>query len=106
MAKGTSSSEERLDELYREPPEGFVARRDRLAKELRDAGDRAQAERVKKLRRPTVAAALINRAAHTSPRLLEDFAAASSQLEEAQGRALEGESEGAVEWRAAAERER
>jgi hypothetical protein len=95
-----------LDELYREHPEGFVAGRDRLVKELRAAGDREEAERVKKLRRPSVAAWLINRVALTSPAQLQEFAEASRELEQAQSRALEGKDEGAAEWRAAAARER
>jgi hypothetical protein len=103
---GPAAAEQRLDELYREHPEGFVAGRDQLVKDLRAAGARDEAERVKKLRRPTVAAWLINRAALESPTQLEEFAAASRQLEDAQGRALEGKDEGAAGWRAAAERER
>jgi hypothetical protein len=99
-------ADERLDDLYREHPEGFVAARDRLAKDLRAAGDRGEAERVKKLRRPTAAAWLINRAALDSPAELKGFAEASGQLEEAQRRALEGEDEGAADLRAAAARER
>jgi hypothetical protein len=98
--------DQRLDELYREHPEGFVARRDQLVKELRAAGDRDEADRVRKLRRPTAAAWLINRAALSSPAQLEQFAQASHQLEDAQARALEGKDEGAAEWRAAAARER
>ena len=106
MEKDRAGSDERLDELYREHPEGFVAGRNRLAKELRTAGDRDEAERVKKLRRPSVAAWLINRAALSSPAEVEAFAEASRQLEAAQGRALEGKDEGAAELRAAAARER
>jgi hypothetical protein len=106
MATSPSPSDARLDELYRERPEGFVARRDQLVKDLRAAGDRDGADRVKKLRRPTVAAWLINRAALESPAPLAEFAEASRQLEEAQSRALEGTDEGAAEWRAAAGRER
>jgi hypothetical protein len=99
------ASDERLNELYRDHPDEFVAGRNQLAKEIRAAGDRDEAERVRKLRRPTVAAWLINRAALTSPSRLEEFAEASRRLEEAQGKALEGKDEGASEWRAAAERE-
>jgi hypothetical protein len=106
VENSTAAFDERLDELYREHPAGFVAGRDRLAKDLRSDGDREGAERVRKLRRPTAAAWLINRAALTSPAELEEFAHASRQLEEAQGRALEGRDEGAAEWRAAATRER
>jgi hypothetical protein len=101
-----AASDQRLDELYREHPESFVAGRDQLVKDLRAAGDRDQADRVKKLRRPTVAAWLINRAALESPAQLQEFAEASRQLEDAQGRALEGKDEGAADWRAAAARER
>jgi hypothetical protein len=102
----SAPGEGRLDELYREHPERFVAGRDRLVKELRAAGDRDEAKRVGKLRRPTVAAWLINRAALSSPAQLEEFAEASRQLEDAQAGALEGRDEGAAEWRAAAARER
>jgi hypothetical protein len=105
-ARRSAPSSRRLDELYREHPEGFIAGRDQLAKELRAAGDRDEADRVRKLRRPTAAAWLINRAALSSPAQLEEFAEASRQLEEAQARALEGKDEGAAEWRAAAARER
>jgi hypothetical protein len=106
VAKRKGESNERLDELYREHPEGFVAGRNRLAKELRSAGDRDEAERVRKLRRPSNAAWLINRAALTSPAPLEEFDEASRELEAAQQRALEGKDEGGAGWRAAAARER
>jgi hypothetical protein len=104
--KSPTSSDARLDELYRQPPAGFVAGRDQLVRDLRAAGEREEADRVKKLRRPTVAAWLINRAALESPARLEEFVAASRQLEEAQSRALDGTAKGAAEWRAAAARER
>jgi hypothetical protein len=106
VEKSRSASDQPLDELYREHPQGFVARRDRLVKDLRDAGEPEEAERVKKLRRPTVAAWLVNRAALSSPPQVERFAEASRELEVAQRRALEGEDEGAAGWRAAAARER
>jgi hypothetical protein len=106
VPKSEAASDKRLDELYREHPERFVAGRNQLAKDLRAAGDRDEAERVKKLRRPSLAAWLINRAALTSPARVEDFAEASRELEAAQGRALEGKDEAAAKWRAAAARER
>jgi len=98
--------EQRLDELYREHPDGFVAGRNELAKEVRAAGDRAEADRIKKLRRPSVAAWLINRTALSSSEPLEEFADATRRLEEAQGRALEGDDEAVAEWRAAAAEQR
>lgn len=106
MTKSDTLSEERLDELYREHPDGFVAGRNALAKELRAAGQRDEAERVRKLRRPSAAAWLINRAALTAPKSVAEFAEASERLEQAQARALEGDDDGASGWRAAAERER
>jgi hypothetical protein len=99
---GETGNEERLDELYREHPEGFVAARNELAKEMRAAGDREEAERIRKLRRPSAAAWLINRTALSSPRSLQQFAEASRRLEQAQERALEGDDEAVAEWRAAA----
>lgn len=101
-----SETEARLDELYSEHPDGFVAGRNQLAKELRAAGDRDEADRIKKLRRPTVAGWLLNRTALSSPKALEDFAEASRGLEAAQTRALEGDEEAVDDWRAAAARER
>jgi hypothetical protein len=98
--------DERLDALYRERPGAFVAGRDRLAKDVRDAGDREEANRIKALRRPSVAAWLINAAALSSPELLEAFAEASHRLGEVQGRALEGREDAVAEWREAARRER
>jgi hypothetical protein len=106
VAKGKAESDQRLDDLYREYPDGFVAGRDKLAKELRAAGDRDEADRVRKLRRPSNAAWLINRAALTSPARLKEFTDASRNLEAAQERALEGKDSGAQKWRAAAARER
>jgi hypothetical protein len=98
--------DERLDALYRERPGAFVAGRDRLAKDLRAAGAGEEAGRIKALRRPSVAAWLINAAALSEPELLEAFAEASSRLGEVQGRALEGQEDAVAEWREAAARER
>ena len=106
MAAKRTSTEERLDELYRDHPEGFVARRNQLAKAMRAEGDREEADRIKTLRRPSVAAWLINRTALSSPEPLSEFAAASRGLEEAQTRALEGDDDAVADWRAAATRER
>lgn len=106
MDEGSSKLEERLDELYREHPGEFVAGRDLLVKELRAAGEHEEAERVKKLRRPSAAAWLLNRVAHEAPAQLQELAEAGGQLEDAQRRALEGEDGATAEWRDAAARER
>jgi hypothetical protein len=99
---GEKGNDHRLDELYREHPDAFVAARNELVGELRLTGDREEAKRISKLRRPSVAAWLINRTALSSPERLQEFAAASRRLEEAQTRALEGDDEAVAEWRAAA----
>jgi hypothetical protein len=83
-----------------------VAARNELVRELRANGDREEAERLRKLRRPTAAAWLINRVALDSPELLEQFAEASRAVEDAQRRALEGDEEATTAWRTAAARER
>jgi hypothetical protein len=106
VARKGSGTDESLDELYREHPEGFVAARNELAKEVRASGDREEADRIKKLRRPSVAAWLINRIALSSPRSLEEFADVGRRLEEAQVRALEGDDDAVEVWRAAAAEER
>jgi hypothetical protein len=97
--------EEQLDSLYREHPDAFVAARDALAKDLRAQGEREAAARVKKLRRPSQAAWLINRVSADDPDRTQRFAEAADELAEAQRRVLE---EGAdpEELRASAARER
>jgi hypothetical protein len=106
VAEGRSDPERRLDELYREHPDGFVAGRNELATEVRAAGDREEADRIRKLRRPSAAAWLVNRTALSSPESLQGFAEATRKLEDAQGRALEGDDEAVSVWRAAAAKQR
>jgi len=60
-----------LDELFRQPPAAHVEARDALATKLRKAGDRASAERVKKLKRPSPPAWAINQLCFQKPELLE-----------------------------------
>ena len=97
--------EGRVDELYRERPEDFVARRDQLSRELRTDGDRESAAAVKKLRRPSAAAWVINRISSDEPDRTREFVRASERLAETQQRVLDGEAPG-EELRAAAADER
>lgn len=55
------------DELYALDPADFVQERDRLAKELKAAGDKDGAAAVKALRRPTATAWALNQVARTTP---------------------------------------
>jgi hypothetical protein len=79
-----------LDRLYGLDPAAFVAERDRLARELRDAGRRDEAEQVKSLRKPTVSAWTINRLARQERREVDLLLDAGHRLREAQQGVLEG----------------
>jgi hypothetical protein len=72
-----------VDELYGAPPGEFIARRDALAKGLRSS-DRAAADAVKKLRKPSVSAAAVNRLARSAPDDVEALLAAGEALRQAQ----------------------
>lgn len=50
-----------VEQLYAGAPEHFVEQRDAAAKSARAAGEKDRAGRIKQLRRPTAAAAIINR---------------------------------------------
>ncbi len=79
-----------MAELFTVPPEEFVARRDQLVRELRQAGDKAAAGEVKALRRPTVAAWAVNQLAARHPEELSELVALGERLREAHGALLEG----------------
>jgi len=94
-----------LDRLYGLPADEFTAARDALAKELRGAKRRDEAEAVKRRRRPTAPAAAINQLARQEPELVEDLIRAAGDLVGVQERVLEGDA-GRDELRAAADAER
>jgi hypothetical protein len=72
------------DDLYGLAPERFTASRDARVGEARAAGDRALAERIKKLRRPTVSAWLGNRLARDQAHDIEGLLGLGAELREAQ----------------------
>ncbi|HEX2044626.1 MAG TPA: hypothetical protein VHF23_03235 [Gaiellaceae bacterium] len=76
--------------LYAVDPEEFVPRRDELARELRTRGERAGADRVKALRKPTVAAWAVNQLARREARGLERLFAAGESLRTEHGKLLAG----------------
>ncbi|MBK7861291.1 MAG: hypothetical protein IPJ65_22305 [Archangiaceae bacterium] len=53
--------EDALDALYAVAPDAFMAKRDALAKELKDAGEKEAAATVKKQHKPTLVAHALNR---------------------------------------------
>ncbi|MFI7435705.1 hypothetical protein [Micromonospora haikouensis] len=73
-----------LRRLYTEPPETFVATRDAAVAEARRSGDPATAREIARLRRPTVAAWLVNLIALRRPELVADLAQLAEALRAAQ----------------------
>jgi hypothetical protein len=96
--------EEEIDHLYELPLGEFTAARNALAKELRAAGDREAADRVKGLRKPSAAAWALNQAVRRSPDRLAEFLDAGRELREAHEALLAGGEREPVE--AATRRER
>jgi hypothetical protein len=72
------------DELYAGQPQDFTGRRDELAKAVRAAGNRDLAAEIKGLRRPTVAAWLVNLAVHEDVAELQELLEVGESLREAQ----------------------
>jgi hypothetical protein len=70
--------------LYTEPPDRFVAARDEAVAEARATGDLDAARQIAKLRKPTVAAWLVNLLAHRRPELVDELADLSAALRAAQ----------------------
>ena len=62
------------DELYAGPSEDFMAARTRLAAAAKKQGDAAAAKRIGGLRKPTVAASVVNRWVHHDPDTLDRLA--------------------------------
>jgi hypothetical protein len=73
-----------LDRLYTLPPEQFVAERDAAVAAARRAGARADAAAIARLRRPTVAAWLVNLLARQQPELIAELLDLGDALREAQ----------------------
>ncbi|MBG0561626.1 hypothetical protein [Actinoplanes aureus] len=76
--------------LYEEPPEGFVATRAAAVEEARRGGDRETAKRLAALKKPTVAAWMVNLLALKRPELIGELVELATALRAAQ-RDLQGE---------------
>jgi len=85
-----TSTEDVIRALYEAPPEGFVAGRAAAIDEAKRAGDKQTAKRLAALRKPTVAAWLVNLLALRRPELIDELVELSSALRSAQ-RSLQGE---------------
>lgn len=81
---GTVSVDEIADRLYALPHEEFTQARNQAERELRRAGEREQADRVKALRKPTAAAGAANRLVREHRPEVDTFLAAAASLRDAQ----------------------
>jgi chromosome segregation ATPase len=90
LADGTAATDELIRRMYEAPPEQFVAARAAAIADARKAGDRDTAKRLAALRKPTVAAWLVNLLALRRPELIDQLVELSSALRTAQ-RGLQGD---------------
>jgi hypothetical protein len=96
--------EQAADELYALPPADFTSARDARAKALRKEGLRDEADAVKALRKPTVAAWALNQLGRLRARDVERLLAAGAELRAAQEELLGGGDRKAFQSAAASER--
>ena len=80
--------DDRIRALYGEPPEGFIAARDALVRELKDAGHTEDAAMVKALRKPTVSAWAVNQLAEREASGVEELLDAGAEVRSAQQAAM------------------
>ncbi len=83
-------TDELIQRLYEEPPDGFVAARTAAINEAKQTGDRDAAKRLAALKKPTVAAWVVNLLALRRPDLIEQLVDLSTALRDAQ-RGLDGD---------------
>jgi hypothetical protein len=79
----TEDIDDAVAELLALPPESFTERRNVIAKKLRAAGRRDDADAVKALPRPPLSLWALNRLAREQPDLIDTFLAAADGLREA-----------------------
>jgi hypothetical protein len=74
------------DDLYTLPLDEFTSARDSLSQRLKAEGDDEEAKRVAKLRKPSVAAWALNRAARSNPELVSGLIDSHKKLRQAGSR--------------------
>lgn len=79
-----------FDELFGVDPNEFVATRDRLARELRSAGEKEQAKELKQFRRPSVPIWALNQLARSDPATIHAVVDAAATAHQAQVDAMNG----------------
>jgi hypothetical protein len=94
-----------IDDLFKLPLAEFTAARNALAARLKKAGRAAQAERVKAIPKPSVAAWVVNQLSRTHSRELRELLVAGDRFRDAQAKQLAGKAgdlRGTLEARRAA----
>jgi hypothetical protein len=94
-----------IDSLYGAELESFTAERTRLARELREDGERESAQRVAKLKKPTVAAWALNQLARRQRRDVDLLLDAGHRLRQAQEGVVGGGDRGSFEQAQKTERD-
>jgi septal ring factor EnvC (AmiA/AmiB activator) len=84
-----------VDELYVGSFDGFVARRDAMAKRLRDEGDADEAKRVRSLKKPNRVAWALNQLGAQEPGLRDAVLEAGGELRSAQEALVSGKGDNA-----------
>ncbi|HZN75593.1 MAG TPA: hypothetical protein VFC00_28500 [Micromonosporaceae bacterium] len=72
------------DRLYTGSPDGFIAARDAAVAAAKEAGDTERAKAIAKLRKPTIAAWLVNLLAIEKPELVEELGELAAAMRSAQ----------------------
>jgi hypothetical protein len=98
-------AEQAAEELYGLPPGEFTRARDARANQLRADGDRDEANAVKALRKPTVAAWALNQLARRRRKDLDKLLSAGEELRAAQEELLAGGDRAGFQEAAARERD-
>ena len=101
----SDAADRAADELYGLPLEQFVPRRDALARELREAGDREAAAAVKRLVKPSAPAWVVNQIVRAHPDDVAEMLRAGDELRSTQEWLLRREADPA-DLRSAVEGER
>ena len=82
--------DDEIDRLFGLPLDEFTAARDALARELRKAGERAAAERVKALRKPPISVWTVNQLARKERMQVRSLVTAGERLRAEQAELLQG----------------
>jgi len=86
-----ASRDSALEELFRTPPATFTKTRDTLAKRLKDEGEDDVAAELKKLRRPSVVAFVLNQLSRAHADDVAELVDVGRELARAQRKAIRGE---------------